>query len=170
MLTDAVREALLSNVPNIPRFGVTIDVNGMRATGGSIRFEGEMYRTAMYYVVHTECGTRILALISRAVYNKPPKAFGVSEVRKPLLTYCPHCRAQVGKHARDQLLTQGKLHNYHSAGVDVDRSIVAAYYTFPRGVGYSLLGEITSIDPEWVTPMNLAYDPDEDVEPEDWGN
>ncbi len=150
MSLATLRKSLLTNVPNIPRLGINIAAAADRkAASGIIEFKGREYSVAMFYVNHTECGKRIRALFPRAEYNRfrrdEDRAYG-----KPTLVFCPTCRAMAGKHVRRQLLTQGRLHCFHNPDGNYDRNFVAANYIFPRGVGYDLEGEITSIDQEWV--------------------
>ncbi len=154
MSLATLRKSLLKNVPNIPRFGVTIDVSGRSPTNCVIEYQGQSYSVAMFYVTHNECGKRIRGLFPRAAYNRMNSRESRDRAR-PLLIFCADCGAMAGKSVRRQLRNQGRPYSFHDSGMrDVPRDLVGAYYIFPRGVGYNPQGEITSVSREWTTPVD----------------
>ncbi len=160
-----VRKSLLHNVPNIPRFGVTIlstnHDHRKKVFDTHIEFEGQKYRVAMFYAVHTECGKRIRALLPRATYQAMHSNEDRREVQ-PTLIFCPQCGALAGKRLRKQLLTQGKLYCFHNPDDRFNKEFVSAYYILPRGVDYNGDGEISSVNREWARLID-----DEEVEADD---
>ncbi len=154
MSLATLRKSLLKNVPNIPRFGIAVDVGGQMAANDVIEYQGQSYSVAMFYVTHNECGKRIRGLFPRAAYNRTHTRESRDRAR-PLLIFCADCGAMAGKSVRRQLRNQGRPYSFHGSGMgDVPRDLVGAYYIFPRGVGYNFQGEITSVSQEWARPVD----------------
>ncbi len=160
MSLATLRKSLINDIPNISRFGMTINVNinasNQKCLNSIIEFEGRTYSVPMFYVVHTECGKRIRVLFQRGAYNETNSSLDRSRLR-PVLVFCPKCGAMAGKHARRQLQAQGRLYGFYNPPVDLlisnrnfTKNFIAANYIFPRGVGYNLQGEITSVDQKWA--------------------
>ncbi|KKL72207.1 hypothetical protein LCGC14_2087180 [marine sediment metagenome] len=165
MSLTGLRRAMLTNVPNIPRFGVTINAGDQKCSMAVIEFEGRRYQVAMFYVIHEGCGKRIRALFPREVYN----GMRNNEDRaaaKPVLVFCPKCGAMVGKHVRRELRNQGRPYSFHNVHGNFSKNFIAANYIYPRGVDYDLQGEIMGVDREWVRSIDddedeeMVYDPD----------
>ena len=162
MSLTRLRRALLTNVPNIPRFGVRINTDAQRCSNRVIEFEGREYRVAMFYAIHGECGKRIRALFPREVYNMIRNDEDRAKAR-PALVFCPKCGAMAGKHARRELQAQGRPYSFHNIHGDFSKNFIAANYIFPRGVEVNLQGEIAGVDLEWVRSVDDDEDEDEEV-------
>ena len=141
---------LLANVPNIPRFAVTLDLSDGKAFLDTLRYQDQDYAVEMFYVIHTECGYRITAFILKRTYLQLTGTHRGSK-RSPGVVFCPNCSARVGKSARKQLETHGKLYNFHGPGKNsLNEKFVSAYYIFPRGVELNNAFEIVGIDHNYV--------------------
>lgn len=167
MSLTGLRKAMLTNVPNIPRFGVIINVDDQQCSVRGIEFEGRKYQVGMFYVIHEGCGKRIRAMFPREVYNMIHNDEDRAAA-KPILVFCPKCGAMAGKHARQQLRSQGRPYSFHNIHGNFSKNFIAANYIFPRGVDCNLQGEITGIDLKWVgrywanedEDEGMVYDPD----------
>ena len=149
MSLTGLRKAMLTNVPNIPRFGVAINVDDQKCSMTVVEFEGRKYQVGMFYVIHKGCGKRIRAMFPREVYNMIRNDEDRAAAR-PALVFCPKCGAMAGKYARQQLRAQGRPYSFHNIHGDWSKNFIAASYIFPRGVDCNLQGEITGIDPKLV--------------------
>ncbi len=166
MSIATIRKALLKNVPNISKFGASIDMKSSHAGHDVVQFKGKSYSIPACYVLHTDCGKRIRALYSRVEYSGMHSR-EERKARKPLLVYCPQCGAMAGKRIRRKLKNQGMPHTFHSPALAIPNSnrFVASYYTFPKGVGYNLDGEVVSIESKWA--RCLGGDGEEHYDPDD---
>jgi len=151
-----VRKILLGNLPNISRYACTPQAH-KKITHDTVEWEGRMYRVGMHYVIHGECGTRIRALVTRKDYNTPGFRYYNNIEKKPLLVFCPECRAQVGKWGKRQLAKNGRLYSFHGMtglGDSGSQDYVGAYYIFPMGVGFSQEGVMTSLNTDRARLMD----------------
>jgi len=166
MSVAAVRKELLKNVPNISKFGATVDAgDGNPATHEMIYFQGHSYSVPMSYVLHTDCGKRLRGLYSRAEYNRMHSAAS-RRAATPILIYCPTCGSKAGKHIRRQVRNQGRPYTFHSpGGIPGGNRYVSSYFIFPKGVGYDFEGNVTSVSTQFSRRMDddeveMPYDPE----------